>query len=144
MKKAFLAYLNDIGIKDHSYSRTEAVYGTVRGLIDGEIMDIFASDYLELNGTRNYEDFFLFIPGKIIEVNQFMFIDRGKIFVNHVAGIRLPAVNLSRSAYEFQNALPESRLNVEAIYSDKIEIRLKASGKNCDYLAALLKKYFLR
>jgi hypothetical protein len=144
MKKAFLAYLNDIGIKDQFYSRTEAVYGTVSGLIDGEIMDIFATDYLEPDGTRNYEDFFLFAPGKIIEVNQFMFVDRETIFVNHIGGIHLPGVNLSRSAYDFQNASPESRLNVEAIYSDKIEIRLKASGKNCDCLASLLKKYFLR
>jgi hypothetical protein len=144
MKKTFLAYLNDIGIKDQSYARTDAVYGTARGLINDEIMDIFATDYLELNGTRNYEDFFLFTPGKIIEVNQFMFIDRGKIFVNHIDGTHRPAVNLSRNAYEFQNASPESRLNVEAIYSDKIEIRLKASGKNCDYLTSLLKKYFLR
>jgi hypothetical protein len=127
-----------------SFPRTEAVYGTARGLIDDEIVDIFVTDYFEPGGTRNYEDFFLFTPGKIVEVNQFMFVDRGKIFVNHIAGINRPTVNLSRNAYEFQNASPESRLNVEAIYSDKIEARLKASGKNCDYLTSLLKKYFLR
>jgi hypothetical protein len=96
-EKTFLAYLNDIGIKDQFYSKTEAVYGTVRGLIDGEIMDIFAIDYLEPDGTYNYEDFFLFAPGKIIEVNQFMPIDRETIFVNHIAGIHPPGVNLSRS-----------------------------------------------
>jgi hypothetical protein len=145
MKEEFTRYLYEIGIKDLFYIEVVKTYDRVTKLISDEITDIFVTDYVESDGRRNYEDLILFTSGRIVEAQRF--ITQGGLFVNQISSYPLAGMDLNSTAYDFENASAESRLNAGLVFGPAgfggLRIDLKASGNNCDFLTAVLKKYFL-
>lgn len=140
MKEEFNRYLKEIGITEDFYERSMQVLKLFSNLIDEDITDIFVSEYVDGEGKRNYDDMLLFTHRKIIEARQFL--RANDYFINCTQSCPLSGFNVKTTEYHFEEATEKSRLNMQAFFGSHLLINMKASGKNCDYLNGILKKYF--
>lgn len=103
--------------------------------------DAFVSESVDDDGLRHYESLWLFNDGGSMEALLTEAED------DNIDGAPLRA-NVVRwaarsRAYDYRNAVPESRLSLEIWYSRDLLGELNASGSNCDRLRDLMRKYVL-
>jgi len=71
--KKFIPYLQRIGIKTKSlFDRIESIYNVFSKMCPEEIMDIFITDYIKDDGTREYESLWFFSATFCLEAKQFI------------------------------------------------------------------------
>ena len=139
MKTEFTQYLNQIGIIGFYYDRTQNVIEVLSRVIGEDVLDIFVSDYLDGEGKRNYEDLLLFTQQRIIEVKRFLTQDH--YFINKVQGSPIIGIELNVTEYDFKKATEKSRVFLKLIWGTGLNVAMKASRENCDYLNGIFKKY---
>jgi hypothetical protein len=140
MKEEFDRYLKEIGIKEFFYERSVGVFNLFSNLIDEDIKDIFVSEFVDGEGKRIYSDMLLFTRCKIIEARQFL--RANDYFFNCLQNYPLSGFDVQTTEYDFKTATEKSRLTMRATFGAALEISAQASGRNCDYLGGILRKYF--
>lgn len=140
MKKEFTDYLDAIGINGAFYERVVEIHQRLTNLLEKEITDIFVSDYIQEDGTREYENLQVFVKGSIIEVDQFLTND--EIYFNFTDKCPFFGWRLKTRDYNYKKATKKSRMTLRANFGD-LYIDFKAAQENCDYLYLIVQKYFI-
>ena len=139
MKQEFGKYLDTIGITNIHRDRVEAIYRFYQQTCPEEITGIFVTDYVNEDGSREYENLWFFSPSYCMEATRFIHGDDFDLTVLHDQVIRWVIV---MKEYDVGKATSKARLNLKVDICDRsISGELKASNENCDYLMKTLKEH---
>lgn len=134
----FDEYLNRMGITtDILKDRVKLAYSVASQMCPEEIEEVFVSDYIEDDGTREYESVWFFSKGYCIEAHNF-------ITENSIDIVRIKTKHLvvELKDYDFKKATEKSRLRVLILLGEAIQGEIKAAKENCDVLRDITIKYF--
>ena len=139
MRKEFVRYLEDIGMSGKLIGRVKEVYNFYEKLVPGEIKDVFVTDYLTSEGTREYENLWFFSKKQCMEAKGFLTTD--DFDMDPIGSIL--SWSIEKKDYDFENATAKSRFNLTFYLDPPRTGHLKASTKNCQYLKHIFLKYIL-
>jgi hypothetical protein len=143
MKEYFTHYLESIGITDPIIKRIEEVYKFYERILTDElkeeIIDIFVTDYVLKDGTRQYENLWFFSKNYVMEAKLFIQQDDFDIcpYVKEI-----DYLVIKKESYDFINFNEKSKLYMEYV-SKTNNGELKATKENCDHLKNIYLKYML-
>jgi len=140
MRKEFVKYLDSIGITTILQERIATIHEHFEQICPDEITDIFVTDYIKQDESREYEYLCFFSEKYFMDAKQFAAED--DFSINPIKK-RLYGLNIKKKDYDFKKATEKSRLLIHW-YVDiglGVEIILKASKENCDYLKDIAFKY---
>jgi hypothetical protein len=136
VKPEWTAYLEAIGASEVVRTRVDQIEDIYRRNGATDFETIFISEYVKEDGTRELESLWFFNATVLGEAKQFLSdvdIDlasyEGRVSYYHVTAL----------SFDFRLAVPESRLKVEMSLMPRLQVILKASGNNCDFLLALVR-----
>ncbi len=134
----FDEYLNGIGIttiilKD----RVNLAYSLASQICPEEIEEVFVSDYIKDDGTREYESVWFFSKGYCMEALNFVTENRIDI-----VRIKTKRIEVNLKDYDFEKATESSRLQLSIQLEEGLYAELKAAKENCDVLRDITIKYF--
>ena len=72
MREEFIEYLKSVGITEPLYKKIETVYEFYREICPDEITDIFVTDYITEDGSREYEHLCFFSEKFFMDAKQFI------------------------------------------------------------------------
>jgi hypothetical protein len=140
MKQEFLDYLACIGLKDLIIARVATILEFNVKICPDEIMDIFISEYMKEDGTREYESLWFFSKRYTMEAKHFLAVDDFDIMpVNKCVHY----FQLKKQDYEIESANDKSRLTILFTGGYQISGTLKGTKENCDHLWRIFKNYIL-
>lgn len=131
-------YLNRMGITtDILKDRVKLAYSMASQMCPEEIEEVFVSDYIKDDGTREYDSVWFFSKGYCIEAHSF-------ITENSIDIVRIKAkrIQVELKDYDFKKATEKSRLQVTILLEETLEGKIKAAKENCDVLRDITIKYF--
>lgn len=140
MKDEFAEYLRSIGITDVLKERIVSIYQIVERVCPEEIDDIFVTDYIKDDASRDYENLWFFSKKHVMEIRQFISKDDFDICPTYK---QIGHLIIRKKDYDFENATQASRLSIEFQMHNWIEGNLRASRENCDYLKSILLKHIV-
>jgi len=134
-------YLQSIGmISDVDIQVVKEIFSQGKFLCPEELQTIFISNYKETDGKEQFKDLWLFSDNYVIEATNFSKQETPKlemtIFSNNIQAVTFETNNLDFS----QKAKDDSRLHV-VFYTSIFSCDQIASGRNCDALMSIYKKY---
>ena len=139
----FIPYLKSVDIVTRPLiKRIESVYTLCSDMCPDELKDIFVTDYIKEDGTREYENLWFFSESYCLEAKKFMTIIELDIapLKNNVA-----YWTVRTQDFDFKKASTKSRLNLKFRFGgagiSDIDAYFKASGKNCESLQSVINKY---
>lgn len=140
MKDSFVKYLKTLGITEPLQERIETIYGFFREICPAEITDIFVSEYIAKDGSREYQNL-RFLSEKYAMlaadfINKDVF-NIGGIFKN------MTAIKMEKKDYDFKKSTEKSRMTLTIRYDYGATSTYKASKENCDYLRDIIRKYII-
>lgn len=140
MREKFITYLKSLGITNTICKRIETINECFEKICPEEIINIFVTEYLKEDGTREYESIWFFSEKYIMEAKKFIVEDDFDIAPFKKA---IKYCQIKKKDYDLKKATEKSRLIV--FFSTRLGVSadMKASEKNCDYLAAILFKHIL-
>jgi predicted nucleic acid-binding Zn ribbon protein len=135
-------YLQSIGmISDVDIQVVKEIFSQGKVLCPEELEAIFISNYKETDGKEQFKDLWLFSDNYVIEALNFSKKETPKlemaIFSNNIQVVAFEANNLDFS----QKAKDDSRLHVVFYTYNIFSCDQIASGRNCDALMSIYKKY---
>lgn len=131
-------YLNRMGITtDILKDRVKLAYSVASQMCPEEIEEVFVSDYIKDDGTREYESVWFFSKGYCIEAHNF--ITENSI---DIVRIKTKRLQVELKDYDFKKATEKSRLRVLILLGEMLEGEIKAAKENCDVLRDITTKYF--
>jgi hypothetical protein len=138
MKDAFNKYLTSVRLPEPYKARVEAIFDFYQGVSHEELLDIFISEYIKDDGTREFESLWFFSENNFAEAKQFLTTDNFDMtpLKSHVQYWRI-----EKQDYDFRNATEKSRILLTVRLDVDMGGTLKASQENCDHLRALFLKY---
>lgn len=139
MKNEFIEYLKSIGLTEPIIGRIEHIYQFYKEISSDEIRDIFVTEYIKADGSREYENLWFFSSKCCMEAKLFITKDDFDM-----APMRNDVVYLDirKQDYDFKKATEKSRIELRFRLSEVHGI-LKASKENCDHLKRILLEYIL-
>jgi len=138
MKKEFIIYLKSIDITDAHRERVETIYKFYQEICPDEITGIFITDYIEKDGSREYENLWFFSEKYYMEAKQFMAKDD---FDVTPIKKRVSYWTIQKQDYDFKKATKKSRLYLKLGLGTGISGDFKAAKENCDHLKEIILKY---
>lgn len=139
MKEEFIKYLESIGITGELTKKIGTVYEFYKEVFPNEtITDIFITDYIKEDGTREYESLWFFSENYLMEAKQFIIMD--DFDITPVKN-RIIYIELKKQNYDFKKATEKSRFNLSVRLDTGIVGEFKASKENCDYFKDIFRKY---
>ena len=138
MRKEFIKYLESIGITKALQERIETIYECCKELCSNELNDIFVTDYLQEDGTREYENLWFFSDKYCMEAKNFITVDDFDI---SPIKKRINYWTIQKQNYDFKKATGKSYLYLRVSCDVKVQLILKAANNNCDYLKEIILKY---
>jgi hypothetical protein len=139
MKKEFSDYLKAVGLTDQFYERAGEILDLYEQIYPSQLIDIFVSEYADQEGTRHYENLWMFTPNAACEAKQFLTEDN----LDALAYRKMITYwTVQKVDYDFKNASPTSRMSVHFIVTG-VTGTLKASSNNCDALRNILLKHIV-
>jgi len=141
MRKIFIEYLKSIGITTGALQkRVETIYECCKELCSNEITDIFITDYIKEDGSREYENLWFFSDKYCMEAKQFITTDNFDITpINK----KIYYFNIKKQNYDFKKATEKSRLSLITVFNTQVSGVFKAAKDNCDYLKEIILKYIV-
>lgn len=138
MKEKFTNYLRTIGMTTEVIlKRIETIYEFYKEMCPDEIMDIFVTDYIKEDGTREYENLWFFSDKYCMESKQFITKDEFDIALIK----KISYVRIKKQDYDFKKAIEKSRIILHVGFEHPITGEIKASKENCDFLKVIFLKY---
>lgn len=140
MKDEFIEYLKMIGITADKYlNRIETIMEVHSNICQEEIIDIYVDEYIEEDGTRNYDGITFFSNEYDFGAVQFLTEDK---FIITKRKKNVIAIKLKKKNYDLKKATENSRLNIEVRFDlSELYSIFKASKENCDNLMQMYFKY---
>lgn len=141
MKQEFESYLNSIELSSETIIKNvERLYQYASKLCPEEIKDMFVSDFIKENGSREYENLWFFSQNYMMEARNFRNdreydIDIAK-YSEWISYYRTQLKD-----YDLVSASSESRMSLQFINNDNTTFMLKASRGNCDKLISVIENY---
>lgn len=140
MKEEFKIYLISIGITNTLIKRIEEIYNFYQKLCPEEITTIFVTDYINEDGTREYENLWFFSKKYAMEAKEFIVEDD---FDMAQIQNRINYWNIKKDNYDFKKPEEGSRLYLHIGFNPDLTADLKASKENCDYLKKIFLEYVI-
>ena len=140
MKEEFIEYLKSIGIAVALFKKIDAIYELYKELYPDEIMDIFITDYIKEDGSREYENLWFFSEKTCMEAKQF--ITKEDFDIIRIKK-RVNIWNIRKHNYDFKKAIDTSRLFLRVNFDIDVDGELKAAKNNCDNLRKIILKYIV-
>lgn len=139
MNPKFHEYLKAIGVPETiSKDRIEKIYQFYTKICPQEINGIFVTDYVNQEGSTQYENLWFFSEKYQMEAHDFIAKDDFDM-----TGGKIVYWNLAIQDYDFKTVNPSSRMTLDFRYDHEIKGELKSSKENCRYLYAILQKHLL-
>ena len=138
MNTELIDYLNNLNISDILQNRIEHIYETFKEMCPDEIVDIFVTNYIKENGSKEYENLWFFSSIYTMEAKNFITID--DFDITPIKN-RINYWNIKMENYNYQSATQTSRLFLKFRLAADVNCELKASEENCDYLKDIIQKY---
>lgn len=133
----FKAYLQKIGITTKVLlSRVQFVYDLASRICPEEIEEMFVSDYIDNEGTRQYESVWLFSKGYCMEAENFV-----TDYSIDIVPLRVKRFEFDVKQYDFKKGTEESRLRLTVQLEEGLFAELRAARENCDVLRDITFKY---
>ena len=135
-------YLQSIGmISDVDIQVVKEIFSQGKFLCPEELKTIFISNYKETDGKEQFKDLWLFSDNYVIETINFSKQETPKlemtIFSNNIQAVVFETNNFDFS----QKAKDDSSLHVVFYTFNDCSCDQIASGRNCDALMSIYKKY---
>jgi hypothetical protein len=140
MKEEFIKYLESIGIANALRERIDTIYKFYQEIYPDEITDIFITDYIKEDGTREYENLWFFSEKHCMEAKRFITKDDFDIVPIKK---RVNYWTIQKQNYDFKKATEKSRLYLKFDLDAGINCDFKAAKENCDYLRKIILKYIV-
>ena len=138
MREEFIKYFDSIGITNALRKRIETIYEFYDEICPDEITGIFITDYMKEDGSREYENLWLFSEKYSMEAKQF--ITKDDFDITPIKK-RIEYWNIQKHDYDFKKSTEKSRLHLIINIDIGIVGDFKASKENCDYLKEIILKY---
>jgi hypothetical protein len=138
MKKSFDEYLKSIGLADPLKNRVAIILEDYKQICAQPINDIFISEFLKEDGTREYESLWLFSDDFMMEAKNFISADDFDIAP---LSKLISYYKINKKEYRFEKPTDQSKLTIEFSTKHKIRGTLKASKTNCFDLWKIYLKY---
>ena len=142
MNDEFKKYLTSIGIGKPVAERVEAAYQFYKNIlemVDDEVKDIFITDYIKKDNSREYENLWFFSEKYVMEAKLFINMDD----FDFMPSRGLKYLRIDKQNYDFKQATDQSRMSVEYGGQDMLSGELRASKENCDRLRYITIKYLM-
>ncbi len=135
-------YLDSIRmISEVDIQAVKKIFSQGKFLCPEELKTIFISNYKEADGKEQFKDLWLFSDNYVIEALNFNKQETPKleiaIFSNNIQSIAFETKNLDFS----QKATGDSRLHIVFYTFSNFSCDQIASGRNCNALMSIYKKY---
>lgn len=141
MEDKFIEYFKLIGITKEVYlDRIETIMKVQSELCQEEIIDVYVDEYINEDGTREYQDLSLFSAGYSFGAHQFLTNDKFSIIA---LGKKIFHVVVKEKNYDFKHATSISRLIIDMHYDMGASGTYRASQENCDALKQIYFKYII-
>ena len=135
-------YVESIGLIGPLLSKVQTIYDFYTTFIEIEVSDIFVSEFINSDGSRVYENLWVFNNQFCGEATSFITSDDYDVlsFRNSVTYFRLTKKDYDIISNQTND---NSRLTLEVGLPDNRAGSLKASKENCKQLSFIFKKYIL-
>jgi hypothetical protein len=140
MNKDFKVYLKNIGMTDILIKRVEDIYNFYQVVSPDELTDIFVTDFIKEDGSREFENLWLFTKSYMMEAKGFISHDD---FDMTLMRKQITYWSVEKQDYDFQKSTDKSRLHILIRLTFPLAGDLKASKENCDYLKNIFHKFVL-
>jgi len=140
MKQDFIKYLQSIDLTETLLQRIKVIHEFYKKLCPEKITGLFVSDYITMDGEKNYENLYFFSERYIMKAKHF--IERDDFNMTLIKE-KIYHLQIQKLDYDFNKATEKSRLYLEFILDTGMVYNFKASKKNCDYLKNVLFQYVL-
>jgi len=140
MKQDFIKYLQSINLTETLLQRVKVIHEFYQKLCPEKIAGLFVSDYITMNGERNYISLYFFSEKYIMKAKHF--IERDDFNMTLIKE-KIYHLQIQKLDYDFNKATEKSRLYLEFILDTGMIYNFKASKENCDYLRDILFQYVL-
>lgn len=139
LNEKFIKYSGDIELSTVYCNRVEEIYNFYKEICPETIQDIFITEYINEDQSREYENLWFFSENYIMEAKKFISQDNFDmtVFSNIIRW------EMQKKDYNFNKAVIQSRINAKFEDSNSIPSYFKASGENCDYFKEMFMKYIL-
>lgn len=133
-------YLAAIDITGTLAERVHSVYAFYSEQLNLEVTDMFVSEYLTQDGTREFDSLWFFTEDFMMEAKRFVRDDNFDLAP--IKG-RVKYIVISKEDYDFKAATTKSRMNLTVSLETAVSGDFKASRGNCDHLKHIIRKYFV-
>jgi hypothetical protein len=138
MKEEFTKYLISIGMTKTFDPRVQTIYEYYKEICPDEITDIFVTEYIKEDASREYENLWFFSSKYCMEAK--LFITKDDFDMTPISN-RITYWKVEKQDYDFKRATDKSRLNLELAFEAGIRGHLKASRENCNHLKDIILKH---
>lgn len=140
MKEEFIEYLKSIGITEILQKRIATIYEVFQKTCPDEISDIFVTDYIKDDASREYENLWFFSEKYLMEAKQFATRDDFDIMPFKK---KIVYWNTVSQDYDFKKATEKSRLSmyIAVLPGREAYADFKAARENCDCLMERILKH---
>ena len=140
MKEAFVQYLREISLTIPLIDRIDHVISSYAIFCPEVITQIFVSEFIKEDGTREYESLWLFSETFIMEAKRF--VNQDNFDITPLKN-RLNYIQIEKRDYEFTETTESSRLSIHFSSRDGISGDIKGSKVNCRYLYDIFVNHIL-
>ena len=135
MKPEHREYFLSLGMTNVLLDRVQTIYGFYENVCPENITNVFISEYINEDGSREYISLWLFSETFVMEAKQFVTQDKFDM-----ASYRnvMNYWEIFKHDYDFGNGTDKSRLTLKASTTAHTSFELKASKENCNHLKNVL------
>lgn len=140
MNERFLSYLRSLGLTAVLTERIEDVFKFYEEICPEEIKDIFVTDLIRDDGSREFVNLWFFSKTFAMEAKEFATKD--DFDMGPIQGA-VQIWGIEKTDYDFRRATAKSRLYLKVNADTHFSCYLNASMANCDSLKDILIKYIM-
>lgn len=132
-------YCKEIGIQKPVLEKIDEILEIFNFILPGETLEqIFVNDYINEDGTREYSSLIILSNNSICEAKDFMNSYKMDWISRENRKIRYWDLNSKDN--KLNQITESSRMSINIMFDDKIELDIKASKVNCRHMLALFNK----
>jgi len=133
-------YLDSLGLKGDLVGRIEKIYEFYSEIISEEIKDIFVTEYLKEDGSREYVNLWLFSDNLGMEAHNFITDD---VFDCVTIKNKIQRWDINKKHYNFQDTTEKSRFNLHIKFESGYTGEFKSTAENCSRLKEIFLNYIV-